>query len=127
VSADGSKWVRRTAVFLAVAYGVGAPVSAVLELRSALLSQRFLVPPALIYTTCAVQLACAAAILSRRYARGAAAVLTVTTLGATGAHLKIGSPLTALPAVAFTVLQVWFVFASPRGDSARTRQSARSG
>jgi hypothetical protein len=127
VSADGSKWVWRTAVFLAVAYGVGAPVSAVLELRSALFSQRFLVPPALLYATCVIQLACAAVVLSRRYARAAAAVLTVTTLGAAGAHLRIGSPLTALPAVAFTVLQVWFGFASPRDDSARTRQSPRSG
>jgi hypothetical protein len=37
-----------------------------------------------------------------------ATVLTVTTLGAIGAHLRIASPQTAVAAVVFTVAQVWF-------------------
>ncbi len=98
--------------FLAASYGIGAPVAAVLEYRAHALSQRFDYPPELIYLTCAVQLACAAAVLVRPLTPWAAAALTVTTVGAIASHLKIGSPLTAVPALLFTILQVWVGFAS---------------
>jgi Protein of Unknown function (DUF2784)/DoxX-like family len=106
--------VRAAAWFLAICYGVGAPLTAVLELRSHLLSQRFGLPPSLILGVSALQLACAVAIPVRPLAPWAAAGLTLTTLGAIGSHLRIGSPLTALPALVFTIGQVWFGFASLR-------------
>jgi hypothetical protein len=100
--------VRLAAAFLAISYGIGAPLTAFIEYRSHALSQRFNYPPELIYLTCAVQLACAMGVLVRPLAPWAVAVLTVITLGAMAAHLQIGSPLTALPALLFTVVQVWF-------------------
>ena len=104
--------LRVAAWILAVGYGLGAPVTVFLELRDATLSQRFDVPPALIHATCAVQLVCVFAVFSRRAAPWAAAALTGITLGAVVCHLRIGSPLTAIPALAFTAVQVWFGLAS---------------
>jgi len=94
-------------VFLAVSYGIGAPWTALLEVRGALFSKRFDVPPALIELTCAVQMLAALGLFSRRFAPWAAAALTVITLGAIAAHFRIGSPATALPAVLYTAVQVW--------------------
>jgi hypothetical protein len=37
----------------------------------------------------------------------ATAALTVVTLGAIASHLRIESPSTALPALAYTLVQVW--------------------
>jgi DoxX-like family len=99
---------RIVAIFLALSYGVGAPLMGVLEIRRHLLSGRFGYPPALIYAVCAAQVLCAAGVLTRRYALLAAVVLTITTVGAVASHVKIGSPLTAIPALIYTVLQVWF-------------------
>ena len=107
-----SPWVRRAAIFLAICYGLGAPLAVLLELRRDLLSQRFGLPPSLIYATSVIQFVCAYGVLRQRYARLAATALTVTTLGAVAAHLRIGSPLTATSAVLFTILQVWFGLAS---------------
>jgi cytochrome bd-type quinol oxidase subunit 2 len=109
-----SRLTRFTGWFLALCYGVGAPIGAILELGGHVFSQRFDFPPALILVVCGVQLACAAVILLPRFAPWAAAALTVTTVGAIGAHLRIGSPVTALPAIFFTVLQVWYGIASRR-------------
>lgn len=100
--------LRISAWFLAIAYGVGAPLAAVAEFRGAVLSERFGLPPELIYFTCAVQLACVPAVLLRALAPWAAFALSATTIGAIGAHLSTESPMRAIPAVAFTVLQVWF-------------------
>jgi len=91
-----------------VSYGIGAPLSAVLEYRSHLFSQRFALPPGLVYVTFAVQLCCSIGVLVPRFASWAAAVLTVTTLGAIASHVWIGSPFTAVPAVFYTAVQVWF-------------------
>lgn len=100
--------LRSVGGFLAVSYGIGAPWAGVLEYRSQVLSLRLDIPPVLVYLTCAVQLACAIGVLVRPVASWAAAALTVTTLGAIALHLRTGSPLTAIPAVFFTVVQVWF-------------------
>jgi hypothetical protein len=94
--------------FLAVSYGVGAPLAAVLEFQHQVFSARFGVSPLLVYLTSAVQFMSAVGVLIRPVASWGAAALTVTTLGAIAAHVRIGSPLTAGPAVAYTVLQIWF-------------------
>jgi DoxX-like protein len=100
--------VRVTAWFLAVSYGLGGPLTAILEFRSHTLSERFDLPPSLIYLTTAVQILGAIGVLVRPLALRAAAALTVVTLGAIAAHLKIGSPETAIIAVVYTVVQIWF-------------------
>ena len=102
------RWVRIAAGFLSVSYAVGAPLTAVLEYRGQTLSERFDLPPALIYLTCAVQMLCSVGVLVRPLATTAAAALTVITLGAIASHLRIGAPETALAAVLYTVVQVWF-------------------
>lgn len=103
------------AALLAVSYGVGAPLAAYLEYQDQLLSQRFDLPPALLYVTSAVQFACAFGVLLKPLASWAAFLLTCTTLGAVAAHVMIGSPETALTAVAYTVAQVWYGL-ERRGD-----------
>jgi hypothetical protein len=100
--------LRAIAWFLAVSYSIGAPLGAFVELRGSFLSTRFGLPAGLIYLVSAIQLACALLILSRRHASLAAMVLSVTTIGAAASHLRIGSPLTSIPALLFTAVQVWF-------------------
>jgi DoxX-like family len=113
-----ARWVRITAVFLAISYGLGAPAAAFLEFQRHLLSLRFHYSPALIYLVCAVQVVCGITVLVPRFASRAAAGLTVTTIGAVASHIRIGSPLTAVPALIYTVVQVWFWFKSRRPPSA---------
>ena len=101
-------WLKVSAWFLAVSYGIGGSLTAVLEYRKHLFSERFDLPPELIYLTCAAQLLCAFGVFHRKSAPWAAAVLTVITVGAIASHLRIESPATALPALAYTAIQVWF-------------------
>jgi hypothetical protein len=111
--------VRVAAWFLALSYGLGGPVTAFVEFRSQTLSERFDLPPTLIYLTCTVQIVCSIGVLMRPFALWAAAALTVVTLGAIASHLRIGSPATAVTAVVYTAVQVWFGLMS-RARSART-------
>ena len=111
---EAPRSTRAMAWFLAVAYGIGAPVSAFLELDGAVLSTRFGIPPALLYLACLVQVVGAASLFLPRHRAWGALALTATTLGAMGAHLRIGSPLTAVPALLFTVGQLWFAWATYR-------------
>lgn len=107
------RWVVRVAAgFLALSYAVGAPVTAYIEYAHHTLSQRFGYPPAFIYLICAVQLVCSIGVLVRPLASWAAAALTVITLGAIASHLRIGSPQTALAAIVYTAVQVWFALES---------------
>jgi hypothetical protein len=108
-------WPRRLIWFLAVSYVAAAPVMVVLESRSALFSQRFDLPAWLIYGTVIVQVASVLLILSNRYAATAALALSATTLGAFFSHIRIGSPFNALPALAFTVAQLWLAAQLVRG------------
>ena len=102
------RWLRITRAFLAISYGLGAPATAFLEFQRHLLSDRFHYSPGLIYLVCAVQFVCAITLLVRRLAPWAAAALTVTTIGAVTSHIRIGSPQTAIPALIYTAVQVWF-------------------
>jgi len=115
-----SRWVRIAAWFLAISYGVGAPATAIAEIRSAALSARFGLPPELIYLTCALQLVSAPALLVQRWAPWAALALTLVTLGAIGTHLTTESPIRAIPAVVYAGVQVWFGIKS-RGARGRSQ------
>lgn len=99
---------RFVAIILAVSYGLGGPITAVLEYREAFFSERFDLPPELLYATIVVQFICSIGILSKRFAQWAALCLTVTTIGAIYAHFRIGSPTTSLVAFAYSGLQIWF-------------------
>ena len=94
--------------FLAITYAVAAPVSAALELHRHLFSQRFDIPPSMLYLAAATQAVCVPLLFSARWASRAAWILTVVTIVSIGGHFRVGSPLTAIGAVVFTVVQVWF-------------------
>jgi lipoprotein signal peptidase len=106
-SAYPKRWVRVTSWFLAITYGVGAPLTIFYEYRDQTFSERFNLPSLVIYATGTIQIICAFGILRRATAMWSAAALTVITIGAIGAHLRIGSPMTAVPALAYTAIQVW--------------------
>jgi len=106
--AISSRWVRAAAWFLALSYGIGAPLTAVLEYRSETFSQRFDYPSWLIYLTCAVQALCCVGVVFRSTRVLAVTALTAITLGAVVFHLRIGSPQTAWAAVLYTAVQIWF-------------------
>ena len=101
------RWALIISRFLAISYGFGAPIAAFLEYKDHLLSIRFNYSPELIYITCAVQVICAIGVLIRPFAKWAAAGLTVTTIGAIYSHFRINSPVTAIPALIYTALQIW--------------------
>lgn len=120
------RWVRRTGWFLAIVYLLAAPIAASVEANGHALSERFEVSPTLIYLTSALQLLCAFAIRRPRIATLAAAALCFTTIGAFGAHLRIGSPLTSITAAVFTAIQIWYGLAM-RPQAARFGASASTG
>jgi len=103
-----SRWIRAAVWFLSITYAIGAPVTAYAELKAHVISQRFDYSPSFIYWICAIQLFCAVALWVSGVSRWAAAVLTVITVGAVFSHFRIGSPVTALPAVAYTAIQSWY-------------------
>jgi len=112
--------VRVVAWILAATYAVGAPAAAIFEYVGGALSARFGYPPEFIYLVSLVQFICAIGLTFRRYARPSAAVLTAIALGAVASHLRIGSPLTALPALVCVLVQVWLLAklrgAGPEGE-----------
>ncbi len=117
-----ARWLRITAWFLAVTYGLGAVFTTFAELQSGALSERLGVPSELIVISSAVQLVCAPALFVRRLAPWAALALTVITAGAIGVHWSAGEPARSIPAVLYTGLQVWFGMAS-RGANAAPADS----
>jgi hypothetical protein len=110
--------VRIAKWFLVLSYGIGAPLFAWLEYRQGIFSARFQLPPMVLYLVAATQFASAVALSVRQLAPWAAAALSVTTLGAIAGHLRIGSPMTALPALCYTILQIWFGVRVSRADAA---------
>ena len=101
------RWARIATWVLVVFYALGIPLTSYLELAHHSVSRRFGLPPWLPWATAAVQVVCTIGLARRRTASGAALGLSVTTIGAIGAHLRIGSPRTALPALVCTALQLW--------------------
>jgi len=106
------RWIRLAAIFLALSYGIGAPFAGFLEYRSHVISRHFGYPPWFIYAVGVFEFVCAVGVLIRPLAPWAAGGLTVMTVGAMGSHLRIGTPMRAVPALLFTVVQTWFALAS---------------
>lgn len=112
------KWQIFVRWFLAVAYGIGSPVFAVAEAMTGVFSARFDYPPEFLYFVSAVQFACVLLLVFRRAVLMGLAALTVLSLGAVYSHFKIGSPLTAIPSLVFTAMQVWYGYRVYRGSAA---------
>ena len=105
---------RIVAWVLAVSYWVGVPIAVAMEYRTGFMSARFGFPPAFVYAVSAAQFVLAAGLLVPRFLVASGVALTVITLGAVASHLRIGSPLTALPALAYTLVQLWLIFRARR-------------
>jgi len=88
-------------------YLIGSPAMMVVEFRGQLLSERFGYVPEIIYIVGIVQVLSVLLLRVRPAALWSLVVLTVLSLGAVWSHLKIGSPLTSVPALVYTALQIW--------------------
>jgi len=105
-----SRWERVARWFLVLSYGVGSPLFALAEFRTGMFSERFDFPPEFLYLTSGVQFLAALMLFQRRFVPWSIVVLTVLSVGAIYSHFRIDSPLTALPALAYTAIQVWYGF-----------------
>jgi len=106
--------VRVVVWVVAISYMIGAPVAVYLELHGHTLSERFDLPAGLIYFTSAIQFVCSIVLLLPRFTILSSALLTLIALGAVASHLRIGSPLTALPALAYVAVQIWIIVVERR-------------
>ncbi len=104
----GNRWERAARWFLIIAYGVGSPAFAIAEAVSGIFSARFGYPPEFLYLVSVLQFASAALLLFRRFELVSLALLTIMSLGAIYSHFRIDSPLTALPSLAFTIIQMMY-------------------
>lgn len=112
---------RTTAWFLFLSYLLGGPVFVALEFFSSMLSERFVYAPAFIYLVGIVQLGCSVLLLYPRTRFWSLVILTVISVGAVGSHFRIGSPLTAIPALVYTVLQMWLALYAYQAGHGRSR------
>jgi len=104
---DFSKWVRVVGWFLFLSYFLGSPAFALAEFRSHLLTDMFGYSVAFIYLSKAAQFVCALLLWSKRFRLLSIGVLTITAIGAFVSFLNSPSPLAGLPAMGYTLLQVW--------------------
>lgn len=103
-----NKWRAAARWFLVLSYAVGSPVFAIVEVRTGVFSARFDYPPAFLHLVSGAQFICALTLFSRALAPWGILVLTVLALGAVYSHIRIDSPFTALPALAYTAIQAWY-------------------
>ena len=94
--------------FLFLSYFIGAPVFAIVEARTGLFSGRFDYPPEFLYLVSATQFLCSLVLFKRALAPWSTGLLTAITVGAVISHLRIGSAATALPALIYTAIQIWY-------------------
>jgi hypothetical protein len=116
--ANTGRWLRAAGWFLFVSYAIGSPLFALVEFRTGMFSQKFAYSPGFLYLVSGTQFVCALLLFRRSVAPFSIAILTVLSIGAAYSHFRIESPLTALPAVAYTVLQVWYGFGVRRKEGA---------
>lgn len=100
--------IRITGRFLFLSYFICGPGFAIADFYTGIFSERFGYPSVFIYLIGLTQFACSIALFSRRTAAWSLAVLTVICIGAIASHLMINSPLTALPALGYACLQIWY-------------------
>lgn len=105
-----SRWQRIAGWFLLLSYAIGSPAFAIVEARTGLFSVRFDYSPEFLYLVSGIQFVCAFVLFVRSAAPWSALILSVLTVGAIVSHFRINSPVTALPALVYTVLQIWYGF-----------------
>jgi hypothetical protein len=103
-----SGWQLVAGWFLFLSYAVGSPVFALIEARTGLFSARFDYPPEFLYLVSGVQFVCALVLFKRALAPWSVLVLTIISVGAVFSHFRIDSPITSLPAVMYTIIQIWY-------------------
>jgi len=102
------KWQLVAGWFLFLSYAVGAPAFAIVEAKTGMFSERFNYPSEFLYLVSGAQFICSLVIFVRSLAPWSSAALTVLSIGAVYSHFRIDSPITALPALAYSVIQVWY-------------------
>ncbi|MCW8925515.1 MAG: DoxX family protein [Xanthomonadales bacterium] len=107
-SPNVKRWQVIAGWFLTLSYIIGSPAYVIVEARTGLFSERFDYSPEFLYIVASVQFFCALFLFVRNLAAWSSAILTVLALGAVYSHFKIGSPLTSLPAIAYTLVQIWY-------------------
>lgn len=103
-----SRWQHVAGWFLFISYAVGSPIFAIVEAKTGAFSERFNYPPEFLYFVSAVQFICALALFRRVIAPWSTVVLTVLSIGAVASHIRINSVATALPALIYTAIQIWY-------------------
>lgn len=115
------RWQRVSGWFLFLSYAVGSPVFAMVEAKTGIFSERFNYPSEFLYFVSGVQFVCAFMLFKRALAPWSSVVLTVLSLGAVMSHLRINSVVTSLPALAYTIIQVWYGIQMYRQHRDQTR------
>ena len=103
-----TRWQRIAGWFLFLSYAIGSPIFAIVEAKTAAFSERFNYPPEFLYFVSGVQFICALVLFRRAIAPWSTVILTVLSLGAVASHIRINSAATALPALIYTAIQVWY-------------------
>lgn len=101
------RFVSLAVVLVAVSYAVGAPVAFLMEYRHGWVSGNLGLPENVIFLAAALQLCCSVAILFRATANLATAALSVVSIGVAVSYLRSGATLASVPALAYTLVQVW--------------------
>lgn len=122
--AKADRWQRIAGWFLTLSYAIGSPAYAIIEARTGLFSERFDYSPEFLYLVAAIQFACALVLFVPVMATWSSAILTVLALGAVVSHFRIESPVTSLPAVAYTLIQIWYGIRAYRGNQSLNRAFA---
>jgi uncharacterized membrane protein YphA (DoxX/SURF4 family) len=108
--------------FLVLSYTLGSLAFAIVEASTRLFSERFDYPPTFLHLVSGTQFVCAVMLFKGRIAPWSLIILTAISVGAVYSHFRIGSPVTSLPAVAYTMIQAWYWLYLYRQDqSFRTR------
>ena len=102
------RWQTGVGWFLTLSYVVGSPIFAVVEANTGVFSDRFGYSSGFLYLVSAVQLVSGSVLFVRFLAPWSIAVLTILAIGAVVSHVRIDSPLTGLPALGYTALQIWY-------------------
>ena len=103
-----NKWQAVAGWFLFLSYAVGSPVFAIIEAKTGLFSERFNYSSEFLYLVSGTQFICSLVLFVRALAPWSAVILTVITAGAVFSHLRIDSAITALPALAYSAIQIWY-------------------
>lgn len=104
----GYRWQLVAGWFLTLSYGIGSPAYAMVEARTGVFSERFDYSPEFLYLVSGTQFVCALVLFVRFLAPWSSAILTVLALGAVASHFRIDSPITALPALGYAAIQIWY-------------------